>query len=116
MVKIKCTDTLIWYDGPQVFEGDDETGQRYIGVRSASKAMRYLVVRVTERKRQAFLDGRTDLRSVIAEASSKERYTTSTVPDENGTNEMALEPFNELPTEKDFLPAPGFRMTDDGSV
>ena len=112
MVKIKCTDTLVWYDSPQVFEGEDETGQRYIGVLGASETMRDLVVGVTEGKRQAFLDGRTDLRSVIAESSPKERYTTSTIPDENGSSKLALEPFNERPTEKEFLPAPGFRITE----
>ena len=96
-----------------MFEGEDESGQRYIGLRGASETMRYLVVGVTESKRQAFLDGRTDLRSVIAESSPKERYTTTTIPDENVTSELALEPFNERPTEKDFLPAPGFRMTED---
>ena len=47
-----------------------------------------------------------------ADEAPKERYTTSTIPDENGSSKLALEPFNERPTEKEFLPAPGFRITE----
>ena len=67
MKKIIHTDTLVYYDGAQVFEGQDLAGGCYIGVLidSLDNADHYVVAGVSAERMNRFRAGTLDLRSLF---------------------------------------------------
>lgn len=105
MIKIRHTKTLVYYDGPQVFQARDAIGGHYIAVMGASEEIQYLVAGVAPEKLHAFFDCETDLRSLVLQSEPDARYTTSTMPD-GVDDELEVEPYRG--GLEDFLPDSGF--------
>lgn len=72
MKTIRHADTLVYYDGVQVFVGCDSDSANYIGVMTGAgrEVDQYLVTEVTRDLLDRFCAGAIDLRSVILEASA----------------------------------------------
>ena len=66
--------TLVYYDGVQVFEGQDSDGVRYVGVLidDSGPADRYLVAGVAPERLRLFRAGAVDLRTLFLEARPDE--------------------------------------------
>ncbi len=102
---IKIVKLLVYYDLPQVFLGEDEAGQRYMGLLvEEEKEAIYLVVAISERRFEAYTGKEIDLRSVFEEPETKEwllaRSGTSVWLE---TQHLAVEEVGE-----DLLPEAGF--------
>ncbi len=76
MNPVRYTDTLVHYDGVQVFEGRDPVGGRYVGVMvdSGDGSDRYLVTGVVPERLRRFRSGALDLRNMLLEAGRDEWY------------------------------------------
>ena len=101
--------TLVYYDGPQVFEARDSIGGHYIAVLGAGEQTRYLVAGVAPGHLRMFCDGESDLRQLVAESDADCRYMSETVPSAEG-EELAFESF--LGPLDGFLPDHGFVLDD----
>ena len=80
MKTIRHTNTLFYYDGPQVFEARDAIGGHYIAVMIESKDThdRYLVTGVAPERLRQFRSGILDLRSLLAASNEEEWYLATT--------------------------------------
>ena len=76
MKHIRHTNTLFYYDGPQVFEARDAIGGHYIAVLTPSDGAddRYLVAGINPEKLRQFRSGVLDLRSLLVESDEEVRY------------------------------------------
>ena len=76
MKHIRHTNTLFYYDGPQVFEARDAIGGHYLAVLAPSNGTddRYLVVGVNPERLRQFRSGVLDLRSLLLESDEEVRY------------------------------------------
>ena len=113
MTSIRHVRTLVYYDGPQVFEAHDAIGGHYIAVMGPSEEIRYLVAGVAPKRLRAFLDGKSDLRTLLEESDAGSRYTTTSFPGEAGDYELTVEPFKEPLKASGFLPPSGFVFDPD---
>ena len=110
MKTIKHTDTLVYYDGVQVFVGRDTVGGRYVGamIDSVGDADRYLVVAVATEGLRQFCAGGIDLRSLLLE-SAAEGWHIALVAD-GFERPVCLEPQPGRLIEMDYLPEAGFLL------
>ena len=78
--KIHHTDTLVYHEGAQVFEGRDEAGGRYIGVLADSRdgVDSYVIVEVSAERLRAFHAEGPDLKSLLIEGSKDGWYLAET--------------------------------------
>ena len=78
--KIHHTDTLVCYEGAQVFEGRDEAGGRYIGVLADSRdgVDSYVIVEVSAERLRAFHAEEPDLKRLLIEGSKDGWYLAET--------------------------------------
>ena len=113
MARIRHVRTLVYYDGPQVFEARDTIGGHYIAVMGAFDEIRYLVAGVAPEHLQAFFDQETDLRTLVARSDVGSRYTTSRMPGEAGDDDLPVEPFRAPLETSGFLPPAGFTLDPD---
>ena len=76
MKHIQHTNTLFYYDGPQVFEARDAIGGHYVAVLAPSDGVddRYLVAGVNPERLRQFRSGEHDLRSLLVESDEEVRY------------------------------------------
>ncbi len=113
MKVIRHTDTLVYYDGVQVFEGRDPIGGHYVGVMidSLKDGDVYLVTGVDPFRLGQFRRGTLDLRTLLLEGSKYGWYTTCAYDDL--MQSLVLEVQSGLLAEKDFLPDDGF-LLDEG--
>ena len=113
MKTIRHTDTLVYYDGIQVFEGRDPTGERYIGVMidSLDAADIYLVARVEPGQLIQFRSGSLDLKTLLLEGAQRGWYTTHT--NDDLMLPLVLEAQDGPLAERDFLPDDGFLLAQD---
>ena len=76
MKHIRHTNTLFYYDGPQVFEARDAIGGHYVAVLAPSEGVddRYLVAGVNPERLRQFRSGVLDLRSLLIESDEEVRY------------------------------------------
>ena len=83
MKTIRHTDTLVYYDGVQVFEGRYPIGGHYVGVMidSLDNADVYLVTGVAPIQLRQFRSGTLDLKTLLLEGSEYGWYTTHTNDD-----------------------------------
>ena len=77
MKTIKHTNTIVYYDGVQVFAGQDAAGDHYVGamIDTVGNADRYLVVAVAPDPLSRFYAGDLDLRTLLLESSVDGWYT-----------------------------------------
>ena len=70
MKTIKHTNTLVYYDGVQVFAGQDDVGDHYVGamIDTVGDADQYLVVTVAPDPLNRFYAGDLDLRTLLLPA------------------------------------------------
>ena len=116
MKTIKPKDVLVYYDGVEVFTGEDSNGGYYIGmaIDTVGDFDRYLVARVTPESLGRFRCGDLDLRTILLEAPGGEWYIT--LADGEYGQPLVLEPQDCPLEETDFLPEAGFLLdeaTDD---
>ena len=112
MKTIRHTTTLIYYDGPQVFEARDAIGGHYVAVMVAAEGAhdRYLVAGVEPERLRQFRTGTLDLRTLLAESGGEEWYlaTAATGLDQP----LTLVPQSAPLMESGLLPDPGFVLHD----
>ena len=110
MKSISYTNTLVYYDGVQVFAGQDSDGARYFGVMvdSTGETDRYLVVAVAPNPLRRFYSGELDLRTLLLDCSTESWYTALVADDFEKPVSLEQEQGSLLAT--DYLPGPGFRL------
>ena len=110
MTSINYTNTLVYYDGTQVFAAHDADGARYVGVMvgSTGEADRYLVVVATPDPLRRFYAGELDLRTLLLESSAENWYTALVADDFE--KPISLEPQQGPLLATDYLPGSGFRL------
>ena len=110
MTTIKHTNTLVYYDGVQVFAGQDAGGDNYIGamIHTVGDADRYLVVAAAPDPLRRFYAGDLDLRTLLLESSVDGWYTA--LVDDDFERPVSLEPEQGPLLEMDYLPEAGFRL------
>lgn len=112
MKTIRHTNTLFYYDGPQVFEARDVIGGHYVAVavESETEADRFLVTGVAPERLRQFRSGALDLRSLLIEGGTEEWYLVTV---EAGLDQpLALVAQHEVLAQSDFLPDPEFFLHD----
>ncbi len=110
MKTIKHTNTLVYYDGVQVFAGQDAVGEHYAGsmIDTVGDADRYLVVAVASDPLRRFYAGDLDLRTLLLESSVDGWYTA--LVDDDFERPVSLESQQGPLLEMDYLPEAGFRL------
>lgn len=113
MKTIQHTDTLVYYDGIQVFEARDPTGERYVGVMidSLDDADVYLVARVEPIQLSRFHSGSLDLKTLLLEGAERGWYTTHT--NDDLMQSLVLKAQDGPLSEREFLPDDGFLLAQD---
>ena len=108
MKSIGNTNTLVYYDGAQVFAARDADGARYIGVMvdSTDEADSYLVVAADPGPLRRFYAGEIDLRTLRLESSRESWYTALVSDDFEKLVPLELQQGPLMKT--DYLPEPGF--------
>lgn len=108
MKKIRHNQTLVYYDGAQVFEGRDLTGGCYIGVLidSLDSADYYVVDGVSLGRLNSFRAGMLDLKTLLIEGAKDAWYLTQTCND--FADPLALQEQSGSIADTDFLPEDGF--------
>ena len=110
MKTIKHTNTPVYYDGVQVFAGQDAVGDHYVGamIDTVGNADRYLVVAVASDPLRRFYAGDVDLRTLLLEPSVDGWYTA--LVDDDFERPVPLESQQGPLLEMDYLPEAGFRL------
>ena len=113
MKTIRHTDTLVYYDGIQVFEGRDPIGGHYVGVMvdSLDDADVYLVARVDPIQLERFRSGSLDLKTLLLEGAKQGWYTTRA--NDDLMQSLTLEAHDGPLAEREFLPDDGFLLDQD---
>ena len=112
MKTIQHTNTLFYYDGPQVFEARDAIGGHYIAVMVESDNLneRYLLAGVTPEQLREFRSGGIDLRSLLLESDEEERYLA--IVGTNLDHPLVLDHLFIPLEDSGFLPDDGFVLHD----
>ncbi len=113
MRTIHPTEILAYYDGVEVFAGQDIIGGCYVGafIDTVGDADRYLVVGVRPERLRELRSGMLDLRTLLLEAPGGEWYLTLVNGDAG--QPLLLEPQNAVLITTDYLPEDGFLLSDD---
>ena len=122
MKSIRHTNTLFYYDGPQVFEARDAIGGHYVAVMVAPEphsetaapsdgsSDRYLLAGVAPERLRQFRAGAIDLRSMLVGSDEDERYVAIA---RNGVgNALELERLTTPLIEIGYLPNEGFLLQE----
>ena len=115
MKKIRHNQTLVYYDGAQVFEGRDLTGGCYIGVLidSLDSADHYVVAGISPGHLNSFRAGTLDLKTLLIEGAKDAWYLTQTCND--FSDPLALQEQSGSIADTDFLPEDGFVLCEPSS-
>ena len=110
----KLVATLMYYDGVQVFEGEDHSGSRCLGamIDSEPDADRYLVTAVSLEQLSDLRSGTRDLRAVLLECSREGWYLARV--DDNFAAPFVLERQKGSLLDHDYLPEDGVLLAEDG--
>lgn len=113
MKTIRHTDTLVYYDGIQVFEGRDPIGGHYVGVMvdSLDDADLYLVVGVDSVQLEKFRASTLDLKTLLLKGAERGWYTTRA--NDDLMQSLMLEVQDGPLAEREFLPDDGFLLDQD---
>ena len=112
MRMVKLVATLLYYDGIQVFEGTDDSGNRYLGamIDSEPDADRYLVTGVSLEHLRELRTGTRDLRPVLLECSHEGWYLARI--GDNFAAPFTLEPQQGALINYDYLPEAGVLLAE----
>ena len=112
MRTIQPTETLVYYDGVEVFAGQDSIGGNYIGmiIDTIDTVDRYLVTGVSPERLRQFRSGVVDLRTLFLEAPGDEWFITRA--DGDPGQSLVLEPQSRSLLATEFLPEEGFFLED----
>ena len=112
MMTIQHTETVVYYEGVQLFVGRDDVGVQYVGsmVDTDSDGDRYLVVSVTPEPLRRFYTGELDLRTLLLDSSTGGWYTA--LVDDDFEGPVSLEPHRDALLEMDYLPEAGFYLRE----
>lgn len=114
MIKLTHKQTLEFYDVPQIFVASDVMGVNYLCVLyNQEEAYKYLAVRISQIKLDAYLAGQVDLRTAYTQPEQAYSLYNVTVADKKITATAQLQP-EEL--TEDMLPAPGFYHDAEGAI
>ena len=107
MKLIWLTEILDYYDGIQIFAGQDANGCSYVGslIDRAGPADRYLVTAAAPEHLRQFREGRLDLRTLLLAAPGGQWYLS--LDQEGGDTPLRLTPQSGPLTATDYLPEPG---------
>lgn len=108
MKTIRHSNTLFYYDGPQVFEARDAIGGHYVAVMVEPQDNQdcYLVAGVAPERLRLFRSGMLDLRTLLAESGEDEWYMAKT---STGLDQpLALVPQRTSLLDCALLPDAGF--------
>ena len=111
MKTIRHTNTLFYYDGPQVFEARDTIGGHYVAVmvEPDHSNERYLVAGVAPERLRQFRSGMLDLRSLLIESDKEEQYLATVV---SGLEyPLELDHLNTPSLKAAFFPTPALCCT-----
>lgn len=116
MKTIQHTNVVVYYDGVQVFAGQDDVGGQYVGAMTdtGSDGDRYLVASVTPDPLRRFYAGELDLRTLLLESSADGWYTALVNDDFEGP--VSLEPQRGQLLDMDYLPEAGFYLNEAPSM
>ena len=126
MKSIRHTNTLFYYDGPQVFEARDAIGGHYVAVMLGSELRpetaapsdgpsdRYLVAGVAPERLRQFRVGTIDLRSLLVSSDDDEHYVATAR--DGVENALELERLTTPLIESGHLPDEGFVLHDQTST
>lgn len=111
MTTIKHNKTLVYYEGVQVFAGQDAKGDHYVGamIDTVGDSDRYLVVATAAESLARLYAGDVDLRTLLLEASANGWYTA--LVDDDFQLPVFLEPQSGSLLEMDYLPEVGVRLS-----
>ena len=103
----------MYYDGIQVFEGEDDSGSRYLGamIDSEPDADRYLVTGVSLEHLRDLRSGTRDLRAVLLECS-REGWYLARVGD-GFAAPFVLQRQEGALLDHDYLPDDGVLLAED---
>ena len=112
MKTIRPTEILVYYDGVELFAGQDPIGGHYIGMRVevATELDRYLVAGASPELLRSFRSGGVDLRTLFVESPSDEWFITH-VNGESG-DWLLLEPQSGSILATGYLPEEGYLLED----
>ena len=110
MTTIKHIRTLVYYDGVQVFTGQDAAGDNYVGamIDTVGDADRYLIVATAAEALARLYAGDIDLRTLLLEASAGGWYTA--LVDDDLQLPVLIEPQSGSLLEMDYLPEAGVHL------
>ena len=108
MIRARHTETLVDYDGPQVFVAEDAVGTRLLCVlvSESAESNRYLAVAISSQRLSALKASVIDLREIFAKPERTDWYLIECAGTPNG--HLRLLPQGEQPIREDWLPEPGF--------
>ena len=109
---IQHSDTLVYYDGIEVFEGHDSSGSHYIGVLISieDNVGQYLVTSVSPNRLSQFRAGEVELRQLLLDSSTPEWYITYASGDLS--QPLLLEEQHYPFADSGLLPEDGFYLHD----
>ena len=112
MKTIQTTETLVYYDGVEVFAGQDPIGGHYVGMRidTTGEVDHYVVTGVPPERLRLFRSGVIDLRTLFLEAPGGEWFITRTEGEPG--QPLILEPQSGSLLATDFLPEEGYLLED----
>jgi hypothetical protein len=110
MTTIRHNKTLVYYEGVQVFAGQDAGGNNYVGamIDTVGDADRYLVVAAATESLAQLYAGDVDLRTLLLESSADGWYTA--LVDDDFQLPVSLEPQSGSLLEMDYLPEAGVHL------
>ncbi len=110
MKAIRPTEILEYYDGVELFAGEDPIGGKYIGMRvdAGIQFDQYLVVGVSPKRLRVFRTGGVDLRTLFEEAPDDEWFIA--IADGEPGEPLFLEAQSRSLFETGFLPEEGYLL------
>lgn len=110
MKTVRMTTTLVYYDGPIVFEARDVIGGNYIGmaVELADGTASYLIAGVSPEMLRQFRGGSIDLLTLLTDREDATWYMAR--PDDQDRARFSLRLQDAPLVESGFLPDPGFLL------
>jgi len=109
-MKVRVTDTLLYYDGPRVVLAVDQNGAYYVAdlVTEDHEDEQYQAVRVGPDSLGRLLGGQLDLRALLLQEGSRRWFLSD--PDASDGEELVLTKQDIPICDSDTLPSSGVRM------
>lgn len=104
--------TLLFYDIPQIFYGEDTIGSKYICllIKNNGDHLKYICTPISKNRLFDFNKGHIDLRTIYVEPEISEYYFCGIDDFSVGTIELKL--YEGISLEEAWLPDPGFFLID----